>query len=65
MAIRITEEQLFTVEDGTTMRRIAGACNSADKTDLPTEGIVNGSYMLIVDEPNTVSFFDEEQGEWQ
>ena len=65
MAIRITKEQLYTVENGETLRKIEGACNLYDKSDLPTEGIVNGSYMLIVDEPNTVSFFDEEQGAWQ
>ena len=65
MAIRITKEQLFTVEDGTTKRKIEGACNSDDKSSLPTEGIINGSYMLIVDEPNTVSFFNEDTEEWQ
>ena len=65
MAIRITNEQLFTVEDGTTKRKIEGFCNTDDKSSLPVEGIINGSYMLIVDEPNTISFFNEETEEWQ
>lgn len=63
MAIRITSEQLFTVEDGTTKRRITGFCNADDKTNLPTEDIINSSYMYIVD-GDTVSFFDEDEGAW-
>lgn len=61
--IRITSEKLFTVEDGDTKRKITGFCNAADKTDLPTEDIVNGSYMYLVD-TNAVSFFNEDTSEW-
>ena len=61
--IRITSEQLFTVESGATKRRITGFCNADDKTSLPTADIINGSYMYIVD-GDTVSFFDEDEGAW-
>lgn len=63
MAIRITDEQLFTVESGETKRKITGFCNANDKANLPTTNIVNGSYMLFVDTV-AVSFFDEDTGEW-
>lgn len=61
--IRINYEKVHSVESGETKREIHGACNYADKSELPTEDIINGSYMFIVDR-QTVSFFDEETSSW-
>lgn len=61
--IRINDERRYIQEDGTTMRVITGSCNDADKSSLPTEDIMNGSYMFIVDS-QTVSFFNESSQQW-
>lgn len=61
--IRITDEQIFVQDDGTTKRKISGACNAEDKSNLPTDDIINDSYMMIVDN-NSVSFFNEDTSEW-
>lgn len=61
--IRINDEKVYIQDDGTTKRVISGFCDIADKSELPTEDIMNGSYMYIVDD-NSVSFFDEDTSEW-
>lgn len=61
--IRINDEKVYLQDDGTTKRVIAGFCNATDKSELPTEDIMNGSNMYIVD-GNSVSFFNEDTSEW-
>ena len=61
--IRITNEQIFIQDDGSTKRKITGSCNADDKSSLPTDDIINDSYMYLVDS-GAVSFFDEDSGSW-
>lgn len=61
--IRINDEKVYIQDDGSTMRVITGYCNNADKSSLPTEDIMNGSYMYLVD-GNAVSFFNEDTKTW-
>ena len=45
------------------MREVNIACNSSEAGNLPTDGIVDGSFALFTDDL-TVSFFDEQTGAW-
>lgn len=61
--IRINDEKVYIQDDGSVKRVINGFCNVADKSNLPTEDIMNGSYMYVVD-GDAVSFFNEDTQAW-
>ena len=61
--MRILVDHLQCVENGVNMREVNIACNSSEAGNLPTDGIVDGSFALFTDDL-TVSFFDEQTGAW-
>lgn len=57
------ETKRFEMRGGTKWRKISGECLDAEISSLPTEHIINGSDMLVLDS-GRVLVFDEAGSQW-
>ena len=61
--MRVLVDNLVCVENGVNMRYVEISCDSSEQSNLPTEGIVDGSSALFTNN-SKVLFFNEKTGSW-
>ena len=61
--MRKLKDIIKTVEDGTLMHYLEVACDSSEVSDLPTDGVIDGSNALITNTAD-VYFFNEKTSAW-
>ena len=61
--MRVLVDNLVCVENGVNMRYVEISCDSSEESELPTEGIVDGSNTLFTDN-GKVKFFNEKSASW-
>lgn len=62
--MRVLEDRLFCRENNVDMHYLEVAGDSTEVVNLPTVGVVDGSYFLATDTAE-VYFFNENSGEWK